>query len=265
MTELFLFARDDLVPHAAELGIDAIVVDLERRGKHTRQQGAGTDISVNDIDDVRQVRGITDLPVICRIDGLGTHRPAQIEAVLDAGIDEILIPMVRRSDEVAATITQVAGRAAVGVMVETVDAVEQAGELASMALSRVYVGLNDLWIDRRGRHRFDPFVDGTIDALAHTFRHTPFGVAGLTHPDLGHPLPCRHLINELSRIGCDYTFLRRSFFDAIEQRPVAEVCAAIRGQIATASRRDANEIEQDRRAAHRAISALAAEPVGAAV
>jgi HpcH/HpaI aldolase/citrate lyase family len=262
MTRLFVFARDDLVPRAATLGFDAVVVDLERRGKEARQRGADTDISVNGIDDVRRVRGLTDLPVVCRIDGDGPDRKTQVETVLDAGVDEILIPMVRRPDEVAAVMTHVAGRAGVGIMVETTDAIDRAGELASMPLARVYVGLNDLWIDRRGRHRFDPFVDGTIDALADTFAHTPFGVAGLTHPDLGSPLPCRHLINELSRVRCDYTFLRRSFFQALERHPPAEVCDAIHDGLAAAAGRNTVEIEHDRRSAHRAISALAPEPLG---
>ena len=262
MTRLFVFARDDLVAPAATLGLDAVVVDLERRGKPARQRGVDTDISVNGVDDVRRVRATTDLPLVCRIDGRGPHRCAQVDAVLEAGVDEILIPMVRRPDEVTEVMAQVGTSAGVGIMVETTDAVDRAAELAALPLSRVYVGLNDLWIDRRGRHRFDPFVDGTIDTLAGRFASTPFGVAGLTHPDLGDPLPCRHLINELARIGCDYTFLRRSFFHALEHRAAAEICDAIRHGLAVAAGRPADEIERDRRAAHRAISALAPEPLG---
>ena len=49
-------------------------------------------------------------------------------------------------------------------------------------LSRVYVGLNDLMIDRRGGSLFAPLVDGTVDHVARAVAGAgiPFGVAGLT-------------------------------------------------------------------------------------
>ena len=51
--------------------------------------------------------------------------------------------------EVDRTLDLVAGRCGLGILIETQDAVDRAAALARRPLSRIYVGLNDLRIDRR--------------------------------------------------------------------------------------------------------------------
>jgi len=257
--DLYVFSQDELASEAAALGVDAVIVDLERHDKERRQGGADTDISTQTVRDLGDTRLRTDLPIICRIDAVGEQSATQIDQVIEAGTDEILIPMVRHPVEVEWVLGYVDGHVAVGVMVETVDAVANAAELSTLPISRAYVGLNDLWIERRSNHRFSAFTDGTLDHLAGIFESLPFGVAGLTHPELGRPLPCFHLINELVRLGCDFTFLRRSFFHAIKHQPAPDVVAAIRAADARAGGRTADVVESDRRAAWRAIDSLTIE------
>ncbi len=260
--ELIVFNHEDTSVCASDLGLDAVMVDLEQSDKHRRQCGADTDISTNTLTDLATVRASTELPVICRIDGLSEASGDQIERVIDHGADEILIPMVRLPSEVERVLELVDGRGHVGIMVETVEAVAHADELGQFPLSRAYVGLNDLWIARRSTHRFSAFSDGTIDRVAESFQHVPFGVAGLTHPDLGSPLACHHIINELVRLDCDFTFLRRSFFAASELLPAVEVVDAIRAAISLSDSRGKTRIEEDRQTAWKAIDQLLAEPLG---
>ena len=73
-------------------------------------------------------------------------------------------------------------------------------ELARRPLSRVYVGLNDLRIDRGSNELFEPLVDGTVEYVRNCVRGPRFGVAGLTVPHLGSPVPSRLLAAELTTL-----------------------------------------------------------------
>ena len=146
---LFLFATEPWVVRAAtEGGVDGFVVDWEQRGKHDRQAGRDTEVNADTAEDLDRVRAATTAPVLCRVNSFGPGTPEEVEAAISGGTDEILLPMVTGADEVQAVIEAVGGRCGVGVLVETVAAVEAVEELALLPLSRVYVGLNDLSIDR---------------------------------------------------------------------------------------------------------------------
>ena len=131
--------------------------------------------------------------------------------------------MVRSTDAVDRTLDAVAGRCGLGILIETQDAVDRTAALARRPLSRIYVGLNDLRIDRRSTELFRPLVDGTVDAVRAEVAQ-PFGVGGLTLPGRGFPVPSDLLAAELMRLGADFTFLRRSFTADIAGRdPFVEV------------------------------------------
>ncbi len=259
MTELFAFACDGLHRRSAELGFDALIVDLEREGKHHRQSGFDTQISAHTIDDLGAIRSTTDTHIICRIDSMSAGSSRQINDVIFAGADEILVPMVRHPREVEGALELADGRVGVGVMIETVDALRIVENLAELPISRAYLGLNDLWIERRTPNRFTALSDGTADKVSSALGGIPFGVAGLTHPLLGSPLPCRHLVNELSRLGCGFTFLRRAFLAAIAHLPAGEVVADIRAALTVADSRSPFQVDTDRRGAHKAIDSLPVE------
>ena len=209
--DLFLFTVDpswgrDVVA----AGAAGIVVDWERRGKARRQLGENTQINADTPDDLSRMRGATDGRLICRINGFGPWTAAEVAAAAARGADEVLLPMVRTTEEVDRTLDLAAGRCGVGILIETQGAVARARALAARPLSRVYVGLNDLRIDRGSDELFRPLVDGTVDAVRAEVTR-PFGVGGLTLPGHGFPVPGDLLAAELVRLRADFTFLRRSF------------------------------------------------------
>jgi hypothetical protein len=171
--------------------------------------------------------------VLCRVDGTGPHTAAQVDLAITLGADEVLLPMVRRPEQVDQALDAAAGRCGVGILVETQEAVERVDELARRPLSRVYLGLNDLRIDRGSTSLFEPLLDGTADAVRRSV-HAPFGVAGLTRVGSGSPVPTRLLAAELARLDASFTFLRRSFtadvpvpeMDVEVPRMLADVAAA---------------------------------------
>ncbi|MGY1718671.1 aldolase/citrate lyase family protein [Blastococcus sp. SYSU DS0552] len=222
--DLFLFTtRPQWGGAVVAAGAAGIVVDWERRGKLRRQAGEGTQINADTAEDLSVMRAATSGRLICRVNGYGPWTAGEVDEAVRRGADEVLLPMVRTVEEVDRTVDLVAGRCGVGILVETQDAVDRVAELAQRPLSRVYVGLNDLRIDRGSTELFRPLVDGTVDGVrAHV--QTPFGVAGLTLPGRGFPVPGDLLAAELLRTGADFTFLRRAFTaDMAGRDPFVEV------------------------------------------
>ncbi len=228
-------------------GAAGTVIDWERRGKVARQAGADTEINADTADDLAAVRAAHGGVVLCRVNRWSDRTPAEIDLAIRLGADEILLPMVRRPEEIDNAIDAVAGRCGTGILVETTDAVRQVDALVARPLSRVYLGLNDLMIDRGSRSLFQPLVDGTADrvAAATAGAGIPFGMAGLTRPDAGRPVPCRLLLAALARVGASFTFLRRSFWADTAGRDLAVEVAGIRAAADAATHRPPAAVRSD--------------------
>jgi len=244
--ELLLFSTDPgfIVP-AVEAGVSGIIVDWEHIGKEGRQTSADTQINYDTADDLARVRRSTAASVICRINGFGGHTPDEVEQAVAAGVDELLLPMVRSASEVEGVLRMAGGRCRVGILVETLAAIGACQELGNLPLSRVYVGLNDLAIERGERNIFRAVVDGTVERIRGCF-NVPFGFGGLTMPDRGRPIPCRLLMGEMARLGCSFSFLRRSFWNDVGRDELGKGVSAIREAIAKSAGRGADAVEKDR-------------------
>ncbi|MFP5373223.1 MAG: hypothetical protein ACLGI3_21120, partial [Actinomycetes bacterium] len=159
--DLFLFTIDPVWgPDVVAAGAAGIVVDWERRGKARRQLGEGTQINADTPADLTRMRNATPGRLLCRINGYGPWTAQEVDEAVGRGADEILLPMVRTPEQVDRTLDLVDGRCGLGILIETQDAVDDAGAFARRPLSRIYVGLNDLRIDRRSTELFRPLVDG---------------------------------------------------------------------------------------------------------
>jgi len=246
--DALVFSTDPAFAAAAvRAGAAGVIVDWERRGKRERQAGFDTQVNADTAADLQRVRAATDGPVLCRVNGWGPGSQAEIDRAIALGADELLLPMVRRPEEVDAALAAVAGRCRLGILVETTEAVRRADELLRRPLSRVYVGLNDLMIDRGGRTLFAALVDGTVDRVrAATPTELAFGVAGLTLPEAGHPVPCRLVAAELARLDASFTFLRRSFHADVAGRDLAIELPRVTGAVAAARRRPPHQQAADR-------------------
>jgi len=232
-----------------------VVVDWERRGKRRRQAGSDTQINADTAGDLAAVRAATGGRLVCRVNGWGRWSAAEIDLAVALGADEILLPMVRRPEEVDAAVDGVAGRCGLGILVETSDALRRADELLRRPLSRVYVGLNDLMIDRGCGSLFAALVDGSLDRVADRAAAAgiPFGVAGLTVPEGGHPVPCRLLAGEMGRLSASFTFLRRSFHADTAGRDLQVEVPRILAMTDAVRLRDADQIAADRAALAAAV------------
>ena len=250
------------IRQSVEAGVRGIVVDWEHTGKERRQALADTQINRDTLDDLRRVRACTHALVICRMNGYGATTAEEVEQAVEAGADELLLPMVQTVEEVEAVLDQVKDRCGVGILVETVAATMLVEGLARLPLSRVYVGFNDLAIERKTPNIFAAVSDGTVDRVRRSF-HIPFGFGGLTLPDCGYPIPCRLLIGEMIRINCDFSVLRRSFYRDIRGRDPAFEIPRLLEALRQAALRSPAAVASDRHDLENAIRAWsdAAVPV----
>lgn len=253
--ELLLFSvNPEFVHKAVSAGIHGILVDWESRGKEDRQAGANTEINYHTAEDLLRVRKAISSTVICRLNGYSSFTRDEVEKAIESGADELLLPMVRTTRELEGLFSLVKERVKVGILIETLDALQIARELASFPLSRVYIGLNDLAIERKSSNIFLPLLDGTMEKLRSYFA-IPFGFGGITLPELGAPIPCDLLIKEMVRLECSFSFLRRSFMRDIQGRNLALEIPRIQQHIQRCRERRLEAVEEDKNRLYGKIAA----------
>lgn len=255
--ELFLFSHDlEYAPRAIEAGFDAIVVDWEWRGKDARQAGRATEVNRGTERDLADMRRLIRAKVFCRInnDSWSARRDEAIRAA-DMGADEVLLPMVRSLDEVDDCLSVLPRDCALGVMVETREALTLGPGLSARSLARCFVGLNDLHIELGAPHIFTPLCDGAVEGFRRAF-DGHFGVAGVTRPTGGAPVPCRLLLAEMARLGCAFAVARRSFRADVPMADLPTAVFEIRTAYAQLLGRSSEEIAEDRRTLQALVAGL---------
>jgi hypothetical protein len=259
--ELLMFTNSPaLAQRSLAGGAAGIIIDWERAGKTERQVGADTLVSRDLPADLERMRASVTAPLICRLDPVGPWTPEQLELAVRLGADEVLLPMVRDPEQVERVLALADGRCSVGMLVETLDALASRRALATLPVSRVYVGLNDLAIERRTPSIFTALADGTVEALRRTFTEVPFGFGGATVPEAGQPIRATLLLAELVRLGADFTVLRRSFWRDVADRDPASAVASIQTAVAAAANRDPLAVSRDHAALVATIEGLARTP-----
>jgi citrate lyase beta subunit len=242
----------------------AVVVDWEHQGKPERQGAAhriiGMDTSLHaDLpEDLLRVSRAVTVPVVCRLDAPGPTTADQLDLAVSLGATEVLLPMVRHPDEVERALHQARGRVGVGIMVETADAVEHVSALSTLPLTRAYLGLVDLALDRGTPSIFTALVDGTADHVASALAGTPFGAGGLTLAHGGAPVPAPLLAGELVRLGCAFSFLRRSFLRDLAGAAVPDGIADVRLLVRRLADRTPSQVRTDREAFTELVRSLEA-------
>ena len=104
---LMYITNDPAVAVIAEKnGVERVWVDLETRGKAERQCGRNTVLSRHTVSDVARLSGVlTKSELLVRVNPLDSDSEREIEQVLEAGADVIMLPMWRRPDSARALLT----------------------------------------------------------------------------------------------------------------------------------------------------------------
>lgn len=245
-----------LIPESPEMakaalsaGVDRLFLDLERAGKQARQ-GTGTWISTQSTDDIARYRdAFPDTHILVRTDPWPDLAPEQLETVLAAGVQQVMLPMIRSASDAAAMCRAIAGRLPLVPLIETVASAEALKQIAALdGVEAIYIGLNDLHLDRGDSFMFQPLADGTVERLAMVVKAVgkPFGFGGMAR--LGHgDLDAEMILAEHVRLGSTSVMLSRKFKErATGPFDWQGEIGRIRRAVERLARRSADEAENDR-------------------
>jgi hypothetical protein len=227
-------------------GISNFMLDWEFIGKHERQDGYDTEIAPVDVHLLSAIARIPETQTWCRINRYGSYTVNEIELAIDAGVNGIYLPMVTSPMEVEYFLRHVNGRSEVGILVETQAALDCIKDLSNFALDRVYFGLNDFAISRGGGSIFRALLDGSVECAREAFGETKFGFGGITAVDAGLPVPCVYLIEEMERLDCQFSFLRRTYRADVTRVGASELINGVQSYWQKCLARNDGEVKHDR-------------------
>lgn len=217
---MYITNRPDVAQIAESAGVDRIFVDLEHIGKEQRQAGLNTVKSYHTIEDVERIRAsLEKAQLLVRVNPIHeatseySSSKEEIDAVIHAGADIIMLPFFKTLEEAKQFIRMVDGRAKTVLLIETPEAVEIIDALLALkGVDEVFFGLNDLSIGYRKKFMFELLADGTVERLCLKSRQAgiPFGFGGIASLGKG-MLPSEYIIKEHYKFGSTCVILSRSF------------------------------------------------------
>ena len=215
LTLMYITNRPDVALVAEKYGVDRIWVDLETLGKEERQRGLNTVKSDHTVADISAIKPLlTTAEMLVRVNMWNPGSPEEIEAVIAAGADLIMLPYWKTKEEVEKFLDCVHGRCKTVLLLETKEAVECIDEVLKLKFDEIHIGLNDLYLSYGMTFMFEPLADGTVEMLCGKFKKKgiPYGFGGIAKLGAG-MLSAEKIIMEHYRLGSTRAILSRSFCD----------------------------------------------------
>ncbi len=217
ITLMYITNRVDVAQIAQEAGVDRIWIDLEVKGKEERQKGMNTVKSQHTIEDIKKIKPILSTSqLMVRVNPMDVESEDEINQVIDAGAEYVMLPMFKKKEEVEQFLNFVDGRARTILLVETAEAAEGIETYIDLpGIDEVHIGLNDLHLAYKKDFMFELMADGTVDKITKVLNEhgVRFGVGGLARIGYG-MLPAEVILTHHYKIGSQMAILSRSFCDA---------------------------------------------------
>ena len=199
---------------AEKYGVDRIWIDLETFGKEERQKGMNTVKSQHTVKDIEKIKPLlSKSEMLVRVNPWNENSVQEINHVISAGADIIMLPMWKSVAEVSNFIKVVDGRCKTTLLLETKEATECLDEVLEYCrMDEIHIGLNDLHLSYKMTFMFELLSDGTVEKLAKKIsaKAIPFGFGGIARLGEG-DLPAEKVIMEHYRLGSTRAILSRSF------------------------------------------------------
>ena len=211
----YITNRPEVALIAEKYGVNRIWVDLETLGKEERQKGMNTVKSEHKIEDIYKIKPLlTSSEMLVRVNPWNEGSVQEINSVIDAGADIIMLPMWKSAEEVINFLSVVNGRTRTTLLLETKEAVECLDEVLAMNFDEIHIGLNDLHLSYGLTFMFELLSNGTVETLCETFKAKgiPYGFGGIAKLGDG-LLPAEKIIMEHYRLGSTRAILSRTFCD----------------------------------------------------
>ena len=215
LTLMYITNRPDVALVAEKYGVDRIWVDLETLGKEKRQRGLNTVKSDHTVADIAAIKPLlTTAEMLVRVNKWNDGSPDEIDAVINAGADLIMLPYWKTKEEVEKFLNCVNGRCRTVLLLETKKAVECVDEVLKLKFDEIHIGLNDLYLSYGMTFMFEPLANGMVEMLCQKFKKKgiPYGFGGIARLGAG-MLSAEKIIMEHYRLGSTRAILSRSFCD----------------------------------------------------
>jgi citrate lyase beta subunit len=213
---MYITNRPEIAQIAEQAMVDRIFVDLEYIGKEERQGGKDTVQSKHTIGDVQAIaRVISSAELLVRVNPIHeateayTSSKEEIDAVIAAGADILMLPYFKTVTEVQTFLSLVDGRAKTMLLLETPEAVEILDDILMLSgIDFIHIGLNDLSLGYGMKFMFQLLSDGTVESLCNKIRSAgiPYGFGGIASLD-GGMVPGRVILKEYYRLGSSCAIL----------------------------------------------------------
>lgn len=237
---MYITKRPDIAKIAEETGVDWIFVDMEFIGKDTRQGGLDTVQNHHTVEDVAVVKtAVCKAKVLVRVNPI--HKASseyfssedEIDAVIKAGADIVMLPYFKTIKEVDTFIRYVDNRAKTCLLVETLEAATLLETIVEIpGINMIHIGLNDMHLALKMKFMFQLLTDGSVDKWARVIKSKGimFGFGGLASLD-GGIVPGQMILKEHYRLGSRMVILSRSFCNTDQMRDLNEIRTLFRNGI----------------------------------
>ncbi len=217
---LMYITNDPTVAQIAEKnGVQRVWIDLETLGKEERQKNLNTVKSHHCIHDIEVISNVlTTSEVLVRVNPINPGSEEEINQVIAAGADMIMLPMWKSLDDVKQFLGFVNGRVKTTLLLETKEAVECLDQVLELGgFDEIHIGLNDLHLSYGLTFMFELLSNGTVESLCKKIAATgiPYGFGGIARIGEG-TLPAEWIVKEHYRLGSTRAILSRSFCNAEE-------------------------------------------------
>ncbi len=216
--EYFYITNNPDVAAACErAGVDRIFVDMEYIGKDKRQGGLNTVQNHHTVEDVKRIRSvISKSNLLVRVNPIHDNSQEEINSVIEAGADYIMLPMWKSVDDVKAFLEIVSSRTKTILLLETDEARICLDEVLKLkGIDEIYIGLNDLHLSQKKKFMFELYVDGTVDEIVQKLKRVnmKYGIGGVGQVKTNNLLPAENILCEHYRLGSSMVILARAFCD----------------------------------------------------
>lgn len=270
---MYITNKPAIAEVAEEAGVDWIFLDMEFIGKDARQGGLDTVQNHHTVKDVKKIKAaVKRAKVMVRVNpihqGLADYPSSkeEIDDVIAAGADIVMLPFFKTVEEVKQFIRYVNGRAKTLLLMETKEAAQLVDEILEVpGIDMIHLGLNDMHLELGMKFMFELLADGTVERLGNKIKAKgiPFGFGGIATID-GGELPGSMVLKEHVRLGSSMVIVSRSFCNSDLMTDLNEVkhifdsgISDLRALEEEAAHADAAYLEENRKAVVAAVNKIA--------
>ena len=217
---MYITNKPEIAQIAESSGVDRIFVDMEYIGKAERQGGLDSVQNHHTVEDVRTIKqAVESAEVLVRVNPIHeatdeyTSSKQEIDDVIQAGADIIMLPYITGVEQVKKFLSIVGGRVKTMLLIETPQSAEALDEILELdGIDEIYIGLNDLSLGYHKKVMVELRADGTVEnlCLKCKLKGIPYGFGGVASLGKG-MLPSEYIIREHYRLGSTCAILSRSF------------------------------------------------------